>query len=55
VREVLEHDLSALLESDSASLPADMREVQAKLAPLLRSVAGKVPESGSKPWWRKVF
>jgi tetratricopeptide (TPR) repeat protein len=55
VREVLEHDLSALLESDSASLPADMREVQAKLAPLLRSVAARAPESGHKPWWRKVF
>jgi hypothetical protein len=55
VREVVVRDLSPLLARDPSSLPADLREVRAKLPPLLSSIARKGEQPDCTPWWRSLF
>jgi tetratricopeptide (TPR) repeat protein len=55
VRELLSEHLSPLVSCDPDSLPAELRDLQAKLAPLLASLAQNQSQPERKSWWRKFI
>jgi tetratricopeptide (TPR) repeat protein len=53
VREVIERDLAPIVGEDPASLSVELRELRARLMPILASAATN--DSASKPWWKRIF
>ena len=52
MREVMTQNLAPLIDQAPAALPAELKQIQARLLPILASISGKEP---AKPWWQRIF